>query len=278
MLRIDSHHHLWHYTPQDYGWITSQMSALRRNFTPDDLKAELDANQIDYCIAVQARQTLNETRFLLNAARNHPFIKGVVGWLPLTDEDLDLDLEHFSKDAKLRAVRHVLQDETDDNYMLRDDFNRGIRALRPYDLAYDILIFERHLPQTVEFVDKHPAQRFIVDHLAKPSIRDGEISAWREWIVEIARRPNVYCKLSGLATEADPTAWTEAQLREYMDVALNAFGPRRVMFGSDWPVCLLAISYQQWAALVTAAIAKLSTTEQARIWSGTAIEAYKLLV
>jgi L-fuconolactonase len=278
MLRIDSHHHLWHYTPQDYGWISAQMGALRRNFTPDDLKAELDANQIDYCIAVQARQTLNETRFLLNAARDHAFIKGVVGWLPLTDEDLDLDLEHFSKDAKLRAVRHVLQDEADDNYVLRDDFNRGVRALRPYDLAYDILIFERHLPQTVEFVDKHPAQRFIVDHLAKPRIRDGEISAWREWIVELARRPNVYCKLSGLATEADPTAWTEPQLREYMDVVLNAFGPRRVMFGSDWPVCLLAISYQQWIALVTAAIAKLSAVEQARIWSGTAIEAYKLLV
>jgi L-fuconolactonase len=278
MLRIDSHHHLWDYNRQEYGWITAEMSALRRNFTPDDLKAELDANQIDYCVAVQARQTLNETRFLLNAARDHVFIKGVVGWLPLTDEDLDLDLEHFSKDAKLRAVRHVLQDESDDNYMLRDDFNRGIRALRAYDLAYDILIFERHLPQTIEFVDKHPGQRFIVDHLAKPRVRDGEISAWREWIVELAKRPHVYCKLSGLATEAGPTAWTESQLHEYLDVVLNAFGSRRVLFGSDWPVCLLAIPYGNWVAIVNAALAKLSGSEQARIWSGTAVEAYKLLV
>ena len=276
MLKIDAHHHLWQFDAPQYGWIGTDMQVLRRNFGPRDLKQEMDQAGIDYAVAVQARQTLEETRFLLNAAAGHSFIKGVVGWVPLVDVDVEMDLERFAADAKLRAVRHVLHDESDDHYMLRDDFNRGLCTLRKFDLTYDVLIFERHLPQTITFVDKHPDQLFVVDHLAKPLVRAGEMSPWRDRLFELAKRPHVYCKLSGLATEGDHSAWTAQQLSVYMDVVLEAFGPRRVMFGSDWPVCLLAISYERWVGLIGELVAPLSESEQTRIWSGTAIEAYKL--
>jgi L-fuconolactonase len=170
----------------------------------------------------------------------------------------------------------VLHDEADERYILREDFNRGVAELRRFDLAYDILIFERHLPQTLEFVDRHPNQIFIVDHLAKPRVRDGVISPWRENMRELAKRPHVYCKISGLATEGDQAKWSETQLRPYMDWILSAFGPKRVLFGSDWPVCLLAIGYGQWAEIVARFVNRLSEEEQERIWSATAREAYKL--
>jgi L-fuconolactonase len=278
MLRIDTHHHLWQYSAADYSWISPEMGVLRRNFTPADLQPEMERAGIKYSVAVQASQTLDHTRFLLNAAKQYPFIKGVVGWVPLADADVEMDLEHFASDRTLCGIRHVLHDETDDYYMLRADFNRGIRTLERFDLAYDILIFEHHLLQTIHFVDKHPAQTFVVDHLAKPRVRDDSISPWCERMCELAKRPNVYCKLSGLATEGDHTRWTQAQLSRYIEVVLRAFEPRRVMFGSDWPVCLLAITYSQWATLVSEEIAKLSVTEQARIWFGTAAEAYRLSV
>ena len=276
MYKIDAHHHLWQFNEKEYGWISDQMTALRRSFTPDDLKAEMTRAGVDASVAVQARESLEESRFLLNAAAQHSFIKGVVGWVPLTDLDVEMDLERFSADKKFRGVRHVLQDESDERYMLRDDFNRGVRVLRKFDLAYDILIFERHLPQTIEFVDKHPEQRFVVDHLAKPRVRYNAISPWREHLFELAKRPNVYCKISGLATEADHGKWTKRQLEPYIEVVLEAFGAKRVMFGSDWPVCLLAIQYQQWVGLMSEEIGRLSASEQARIWAGTAAEAYKL--
>ena len=193
--KIDSHHHLWQFNQPEYPWISENMTVLRRDFTPSDLKPELAANGIDYTVAVQASQTLNETRALLNAAKQHSFIKGVVGWVPLIDSEVEMDLEHFAADKNLRGVRHVLHDEDDDSYMLRDDFNRGIRALRQFDLAYDILIFQRHLPQTIQFVDQHPKQVFVVDHLAKPRVRDKELSPWRERIVELAKRQNVFSKI-----------------------------------------------------------------------------------
>ncbi len=278
MSRIDAHHHLWQYNAQDYGWISEQMTVLRRNFTPDELKAEMEASGITGSVAVQASSSVHETRFLLAAAANHSFIKGVVGWVPLIGPAVEADLERFAADKKLRGIRHVLHDEADDYYMLRPDFNDGIRTLRKFGLAYDILIFERHLPQTIEFVDRHPGQRFVVDHLAKPRVRDNAVSPWREQMFELAKRPHVYCKISGLATEGNHTNWTQEQLRVYIDVVLQAFGPKRVMFGSDWPVCLLAISYGRWVSLVSEEIAGLSADEQSRIWSGTAAEAYQLSV
>jgi L-fuconolactonase len=185
-------------------------------------------------------------------------------------------IDEFAANPKLRGVRHVLQDEPDENHILREDFNRGIRELARHKLTYDILIFERHLPQTIRFVDQYPKQIFVVDHLAKPRVKYKAISPWREHMQELAKRDNVYCKVSGLATEADHKKWTEAQLDPYIDIVLSAFGPRRVMFGSDWPVCLLALSYSRWVDIAGRATAKLSSEEQERFWSETAVEAYGL--
>ncbi len=276
MLKIDAHHHLWKFSTAEYGWISEQMPVLRHDFLPDDLHKVMAQAGINASVAVQARQTVEETRWLLELAGQHDFMKGVVGWAPLVDPGVAAELEKFAGNPKLKGIRHVLQDEVDEHYMLRDDFNRGISELKAFHLAYDVLIFERHLPQTIQFVDKHPDQVFVVDHLAKPRVRFHAVSPWAEHLRELAKRANVYCKISGLATEADHKNWTEQQLDVYIDTVLSAFGPKRVMFGSDWPVCLLAISYRRWVELVADRLAKLSTDEQARVWSGTATEAYRL--
>lgn len=273
MLKIDSHHHLWRFNPVEYPWL---VPPICQDFLPPDLRQTLSSASINSAIAVQARQTLEETNWLLELAAQHDFMKAVVGWMPLIHPNVAATLEQLAADPKLRAVRHVLQDEPDSHYILRPDFNRGISLLTRHKLAYDILIFERHLPQTIHFVDQHPNQTFVLDHLAKPRVKRNELSPWRENICALAQRPNVYCKLSGLATEADHKQWTAAQLRPYMDTVLSAFGPQRIMFGSDWPVCLLAVSYNRWVEIVQTFVASLSISEQQRIWSGTAIEAYAL--
>lgn len=276
MTRIDAHHHFWRYDPVEYAWISEGMSTIRRSFGPRDLAAELKAAGIDGAISVQARQTLDETWQLLQYADENEFVRGVVGWVPLSSPDLNRMLANVAAHPKLKAVRHVVQDEPDPDFILGDHFNRGVAALRPFHLTYDILIFERHLPQTIQFVDQHPGQVFVLDHLAKPRVKDGLVSPWRENIRELAKRPHVYCKISGLATEGDYRNWTEAQLRQYIDVVLEAFGPKRLMFGSDWPVCLVAVPYGEWVKMVERAIADLSADERERIWSGTAVEAYRL--
>jgi L-fuconolactonase len=275
-MRIDSHHHFWRYTAGEYGWISDAMGVLRRDYLPTDLQGEIAETGIDGVVSVQARQSTQETAWLLELAEGNPFIKGVVGWVPLVSPEISWELERFSGQVKLKAVRHVLQDEPDDDYMLRADFDRGMGLLKEYGLRYDILIFERHLRQAITLVDRHPELTFILDHVAKPKIRENLISPWRENMKELARRPNVYCKLSGMATEGDHTAWTALQLRPYMQVALEAFGPKRLMFGSDWPVCLLAVSYRRWYELVAEFIAPLSSGERERIMGGTAVEAYGL--
>ncbi len=276
MLRIDSHHHLWEFSALDYSWISESMGVLRHNFLPPDLYKEMTAAGVNSSIAVQARQTLEETHWLLNLAEQNDFIKAVVGWAPLTDPTVCAFLEQLASHPKLRAVRHVIQDEPDDNYILRADFNRGIKELARHKLTYDILIFQRHLPQTIRFVDQHPNQKFVVDHIAKPRVKNSSLSPWREQITELAKRPNVYCKISGLATEADYNHWTEDQLRPYIHTVLDAFTPKRVMFGSDWPVCLLAVSYQRWVAIAEKMLAAFSVVEQQRFWAETATEAYNL--
>jgi L-fuconolactonase len=274
--RIDAHHHFWHYLREEYPWMSDRMDVIRRDFLPDDLAAVLTTAGIDGTVAVQARQTLEETRWLLDLADRHNFMRGVVGWVPLVEGSVGRELEILAHRPKLRAVRHVLHDEPDDFYMLRDDFNRGIALLKDFGLGYDLLIFERHLPQTIEFVDRHPAQVFVVDHIAKPRIREGAISPWRENLEELAKRPNVFCKLSGMVTEADWRSWTISQLRPYAEAALEIFGPPRLMFGSDWPVVLVAAEYNRWVQTVRAMISGLSESEQARILGGTAMEAYRL--
>lgn len=275
-MKIDSHHHFWKYNEKEYGWMDERMARIRRDFLPADLKREIDRAGIDGVVSVQARQTVEETRFLLALAERREFIKGVVGWVPLIDPNVREAMAEFSAQKKLKGYRHVLHDEQDDRYMMRDDFNSGVNAVTEAGLIYDILIFERHLPQTIEFVDRHPRQVFVVDHIAKPRIRDGYLSPWQSRINELARRENVYCKISGLATEADWQNWTEAELKPYLDTVVEAFGPKRLMFGSDWPVCLLAVEYARWSRIVTEYVASLTAAEQSRILGGTAVEAYKL--
>jgi len=269
---IDAHQHFWRYSADEYRWIDQRMSILRRDFLPEDLKR----CGVDAVISVQARQSLFETQWLLELAQAHQFIRGVVGWVPLIHHDIQIELERLAVNPKLRGMRHVLQDEPDDRYMLRDDFNRGVAMLERFNLRYDILIFERHLAQTIRFVDRHPKQIFILDHVAKPRIRDRQIDPWRKLLRELAQRPNVYCKISGMVTEADWKTWSPADLAPYFDAALEAFSPRRLMFASDWPVCLLASSYARWVQTVRQWAAPLSAAEQQRLFAATAIEAYGL--
>jgi L-fuconolactonase len=273
---IDAHHHLWKYSQEQYPWMLDGMEGIRQNFLiPELQKAARDAG-ISGTVAVQARQTIEETKWLLGLAGSSDLIRGVVGWVPLVDADVAKQLEAFAAEAKLKGVRHVLHDEPDDFYMLRDDFNRGVSRLKDFGLQYDILIFERHLSQTIQFVDRHPNQRFVVDHIAKPRVKAQVRSPWQELITELARRENVCCKLSGMATEADWRQWTESDLRPYFDITLDAFGPKRLMFGSDWPVILVACDYKRWAQMVRSWISEMSAAEQAFIMGGTAKLAYSL--
>jgi L-fuconolactonase len=275
-MKIDSHHHFWKYDPAEYDWIDESMAAIRRDFLPADLKGELDRVGIAGAVSVQARQTLEETTWLLDLADSHDFLQGVVGWVPLADANLRNHLDGLTDRPKLKGVRHIVQAEADDRFILRDDFNAGVRLLADYGLTYDILIYERHLPQAIEFVDRYPNQVFVLDHLAKPRAKEQAIEPWRANIGRLAERENIFCKLSGLVTEADWKGWTEDQLSVYLGTVLDAFGPRRVMFGSDWPVCLVATSYQNWHDVVARFCEDLSADERARIFGGTAIEVYRL--
>jgi len=273
---IDAHHHLWKYNDRDYVWMTGAMTGLRRDFLIPELQQVMHEAGVEGTVAVQARQMKEETAWLLELAARHPFLLGVVGWVPLIDAAVDKDLERFAQSPRLKGVRHVLHDEADDNYMLRDDFNRGVSLLKKYNLRYDILIFERHLPQTLAFVERHPGQVFVVDHIAKPRIKDKAISPWKEKMHELARRENVYCKVSGMATEANWEHWTKEELRPYFDVVLSAFGPKRMMFGSDWPVVTMAGGTTKWMSAFLSFIHELSGDEQRAICRETAIAAYAL--
>lgn len=271
-MRIDAHHHFWKYSAEEYGWIDSPV--IRRDFLPADLEPAIAEAKIDGVISVQARQTLEETRWLLEMARERAFIRGVVGWVPLVDPGLQTCLAELSAHGKLVGVRHVLQEEPANQLMDDADFNRGVRLLTELGLRYDLLIFARHLPQAARFVGRHPQQTFILDHIAKPDIRGGAIEDWKRDLNELARRENVFCKISGMVTEADPATWSSENLRRYFDAAVEAFGPARLMFGSDWPVCLVASSYARWVQTVELWTSAWSDTERKRFWSGTVEEAY----
>ncbi len=274
--QIDAHHHLWNYSAAEYGWIDDNMKRIRRDFTPADLKAEIDAAGIDGVVSIQARTEVKENDFLLDYADRNDWMRGVVGWADLTDPNVGKTLERYAGRKKLKGIRHTLQGEPDERYMLRDDFNRGVALLKDFGLSYDILIFERHLPQTLQFVDRHPDLTFILDHIAKPRIKDNVLSPWQSLIVELAHRPNVYCKVSGMVTEADYQNWTPKQLKPYFDTVLSAFGAKRVMFGSDWPVCLVAVEYVRWHDIVKGWISDLPQGDQDLVLGLTAIEAYRL--
>jgi L-fuconolactonase len=242
-VHIDAHQHFWFYSASEYAWIDESMSGLRRNFLPADLKPELDNNDFHGSVAVQVRQTLEETRWLLELAERSPSILGVVGWADLRSADIRSQLKALARNPKLVGIRHIVQSEPDDRFLLQRDFLRGISALEEFDLAYDILIYTKHLPVAAEFVEQFPRQRFVLDHLAKPPIKTGEIDSWSRSIRRLADFPNVFCKLSGLVTEADWQHWQPAHIAPFLDVAFESFGPDRLMIGSDWPVCLVAAPY-----------------------------------
>jgi len=275
-MRVDAHHHFWKYDPIEYAWIGGKMKVIRRDFLAKDLEAEAKRAGVEGAVSVQARETLEETAFLLDIAAQSKIIWGVVGWVPLVDPKVEAHLEKFASNKRLKGVRHVLQDEPANALMDDTRFDAGISKLPKFNLVYDVLIYERHLEQAIRFVDKHPNQVFVLDHIAKPRIKDGVMEPWAKHIKELARRPNIYCKISGMATEADWAKWTATGMQPYIDTVLAAFTPQRLMFGSDWPVLLVASEYKRWADTVQSAISKLSTEEQKRIWGATAAEAYKL--
>jgi L-fuconolactonase len=273
---IDSHHHFWNYDPVEYDWIDDSMKVIHRNFLPENLAQTIQEAGIDGVVSVQARQLVEETDWLIRMAHQNPFMKGVVGWVPLVQDDIEFYLEKYSGEKILKGVRHVVQGESDPEFILRNDFNRGISLLKKYSLVYDILVVERQLPNTIKFVDQHPDQPFVLDHVAKPLIGRNELSPWKENIQELAKRENVSCKISGMVTEASFSSWTPEQLQPYFDVILEAFGPDRLLFGSDWPVCLVATTYKNWAGLVRKNISAFSETEQAKIMGGNASKIYDL--
>ena len=275
-MRVDSHQHFWHYDPVRDAWITNEMAELRRDFVPSDLLPELRANGIDACIAVQADQSENETRFLLDLAEKHREIAGVVGWVSLTDPKVEERLAYFSRFRKLRGFRHIVQAEPDDRFLLRKDFLRGVAILARHGFTYDILIYARHLPVANEFVHQFPEQKFVIDHLAKPRIKARELDAWARAIRAVAEHPNVCCKLSGMVTEADWKHWRPSDFRPYLDVVFESFGPGRLMFGSDWPVCLLGGRYAQVKQIIDDYTQSLSTSDKDNIFGGNAIRFYGL--
>jgi L-fuconolactonase len=276
MIRIDAHQHFWKYTAADYGWINEQMAVLQSDFLPRDLKRLLDDNGFEGSIAVQARQCLEETRWLLELAEENNFIQGVVGWVDLCSPQLRDQLEELAAHKKLVGVRHVLQDETDDHFMMRPEFQRGIAQLAEFGLAYDLLLHPRHLTVAVQLVQEFPAQTFVLDHLAKPAIADGVLELWQRDIRELAKLPNVSCKLSGMVTEARWKQWKLDDFRPYLDVALEAFGPSRLMTGSDWPVCTLSSDYAQTVGIVLDFVQQLTDTEREGILGGSCARFYRI--
>lgn len=275
-MRIDAHQHFWRYNPDEYAWIDDSMSLLRRNFLPADLTPELQHAGFDGSIAVQARQTIEETQWLLRLADASPSILGVIGWVDLQSSDVRSQLAGFAGNPKLLGVRHIVQSEADDRFLLHADFLRGISALEEFGLTYDILIYPRHLPIAAEFLARFPRQRFVLDHLAKPVIKTGQIQSWESGIRKLARFPNVSCKLSGLVTEADWANWNPAQMKPYLDVAFDCFSPERLMIGSDWPVCALAASYGEVMDLVITYLDGYPDDAREAVLGGNAQQFWKL--
>ena len=272
---IDSHQHFWKYDPVRDTWIDTSMDSIRKDFLPKDLLPILKANKIDGCIAVQADQSETETEFLLQCAEKNPFIKGVVGWVDLTANNLEERLEYYASNPLFKGVRHIVQAENDD-YLLRDDVQNGIGKLLKYDLAYDILVFPNQLPSAIAIVEAFPNQKFILDHIAKPTISKAISEIWVHNIKQLSTHKNVYCKLSGMVTETINFKFKEDDFKPYIDVIFKAFGPDRIMFGSDWPVCLLAANYDKVLKIVNDYLENQSIGVKNNILGKNAIKIYNL--
>ena len=274
--KIDAHQHFWLYNPAEHAWMTDEMAAIRRDFLPPDLKPLLDRLGFDGCVAVQVRQNVEETRWLLELAGRHDFIRGVVGWVDLRSPGLTSRLAEFAGREKLVGVRHIVQDEPDDEFMLREDFRRGIAHLNELDLTYDVLIYPRQLRAAIRLVEEFPDQRFVLDHIAKPPIAEGKREPWATGLRQLALCPNLYCKLSGMVTEARWKAWQAPDFRPYLDVVFEAFGPERLMIGSDWPVCTLSASYEAAMGVVLDYVAQLPPARQNGILGANCAHFYRL--
>lgn len=275
MKWIDTHQHFWKYDADTYDWITEEMLAIRRDFLPEDLFSVLQENGVSASIAVQANQTEAETDWLLTLADQYPFIAGVVGWVDLRSDQIKERLEHYSQFPKLKGFRHVLQGE-DPAFMLQKDFLNGISYLHQYGFTYDILIFPKHLDASIKLVEQFPDQQFVIDHIAKPDIKHGSISNWKEGIEAISQYQHVCCKLSGMVTEADWANWTPEDMKPYLDVVVNSFGTDRIMFGTDWPVCLVAADYEKWKSVIGEYFSSFPLSEQEKIFSKNAERFYRI--
>ena len=275
-MRIDAHQHFWNYDPLRDAWITEEMQSIRRDFLPGDLTPECAANRIDGTIAVQADQSEKETLFLLDLAESDPIIAGVVGWVDLCSPRVADRLQFFSRHAKLRGFRHIAQTEPDERFLVRPDFLRGIRFLQEFGFAYDILIYPKQLPAALALVTAVPEQHFVLDHLAKPEIRIGRRKEWEAQVRELAQNPNVFCKISGMVTEADWQAWKKEDFDPYLDVVFEAYGAHRLMFGSDWPVCLVAASYAQVVEIVEDYVKRNTPSAKKGIFGENAVRFYGL--
>jgi len=273
--RIDSHQHFWKFDPIRDSWIDDSMKNIQRDFLPEDLQPLLTENQFQGCVAVEADQSEVQTNFLVDLASKNDFIKGVVGWVDLRNENISERLHHFSANTIIKGFRHVVQAEADD-FMLRNDFRNGIAALKEYDFTYDILIFHRQLPAAIDLVNRFPEQKFVIDHIAKPNIKLGEIDFWEKNIREIAKAENVVCKVSGMVTEADWNNWKPADLKPYLDVVFESFSTNRLMFGSDWPVCNIAANYSEVVGTLEHYLTQFTTAEQDKVWFENAKSFYKL--
>jgi L-fuconolactonase len=273
---IDAHHHLWKFNEAEYAWIDDSMSILKQDYLPADLEPQLAGSNVGGTICVQARQRLEETRWLLELAGRHSFIKGVVGWFDICSEGLQSQLNEFTGDPKLVGARHVIHDEPDDDFMLRPDFITGMEKLVQYNLTYDLLLFPRHLPNALELVSLFPDQRFVLDHISKPLIKAGTLDPWQEDITSLASQPNVWCKISGMVTEAHREQWKYEDFIPYLDIVVEAFGTDRVMLGSDWPVCRLAGEYQEVMEIPARYFKNLDPSEKEKVFSLNCMDCYEL--
>ena len=276
MPKIDAHQHFWKYDPVRYKWITNEMGILQKDFLPEDLQPILEQNKFDGCIAVQSDSSETETTFLLDLANKNDFIKGVVGWVDFLLENFEDHLHYFKQFKKLKGFRYILQDHKNRELMLTPEFTRGIKALQQFNYTYDILIFPDQLQYIKEFISMFSEQKFVIDHIAKPEIKNNKIEDWKKNILAIAKNKNVYCKISGLVTEADWKNWKAKELIPYLDVTVNAFGPDRIIFGSDWPVCLVAASYNEVLDIVINYFSTFAEEDQQKFFGSNAINFYNL--
>ena len=275
-MKLDSHQHFWKYSPQQHNWIDDSMVSLKRDFLPNDLEPHLVKNKIKACVVVQADQSEKETEFLLELATQYEFIKGVVGWVDLRAKNVEERLQFYSQNQYFKGVRHIVQSEKQD-FLLDPAFQNGIGKLGNLNLTYDLLIYSHQIEAAIKLVSQFPNQKFVLDHLAKPNIKNGKIDPWKNQIQRLAQFSNVSCKISGMVTEADHSQWKPSDFIPYLDIVFDAFGENRILFGSDWPVCLLAASYQEVYQLITDYTANFSLEQRDKLFGGNAERIYNII-